>query len=132
MNTNNQINESKATAQNEVTTNLLMRHLNSFLVHDLESLVSDYTDMSVFMTQDATYTGKKEIQQFFTSLLTHFPKEQYQFELDKMEVKDKLGFIIWHAVTPSLLVPFGTDTFIINDEKIVQQTFAGQLNFISR
>jgi hypothetical protein len=132
MDTNIQTNKSQAIVQNEVTTNLLMRHLNSFLVHDLESLVSDYTDKSVFMTKDATYTGKKEIQQFFTSLLTHFPKEQYQFELDKMEVNDRLGFIIWHAVTPSLLIPFGTDTFIIDDEKIIQQTFAGQLNFITR
>ncbi len=89
----------------------------------------DYTDKSVFITQDATYTGINEIKEFFTNLMIHFPKQKSTFELDKIEVKNELGFIVWHAATPSLVVSLGTDTFIIKDQKILQQTFAGLMSY---
>lgn len=130
MNTNYMADELKETSQSDVSTNLLMHHLNSFIENDLETLMLDYTDSSVFITQDATYSGISEIKEFFTNLMTHFPKQECKFELDKMVVKDELAFIVWHATTPTLIVPLGTDTFIIKNEKILQQTFAGQLNFI--
>ncbi len=131
MYTNYMLDESKETTQSDVSTNLLMRHLNSFMHNDLQALMSDYTDESVFITQDATYHGLNEIKGFFTNLMIHFPKQESKFELDKMIVKDELGFIVWHANTPSLVVSIGTDTFIIKDGKIFQQTFAGKLNFIN-
>jgi len=40
-------------------------------------------------------------------------------------------YIVWHAKTPRLEVPIGSDTFVIKDGKIYQQTFVGQLNFIN-
>ncbi len=131
MNTNYMADELKETIQSDVSTNLLMHHLNSFIENDLETLMLDYTDSSVFITQDATYTGITEIKEFFTNLMIHFPKQECTFELDKIVVKNQLGFIVWHAATPTVIVPLGTDTFIIKDEKILQQTFAGQMNFIN-
>jgi len=131
MNTNNPLNELTETNQSDVLTKLLMHHLDSFMHNDLQALMSDYTDESVFVTHDATYNGLNEIKGFFTALLIHFPKGESHFELDKMVVKDGLGFIVWHAASPSLVVPMGSDTFIIKDDKIFQQTFAGLLNFIS-
>jgi hypothetical protein len=41
-------------------------------------------------------------------------------------------YLVWKAKTPSLHVPMGSDTFIIKDGKISQQTFVGQLNFIGQ
>lgn len=131
MNTNHIANDIKESIQSGISTNILMRHLNSFIENDLETLMLDYTDESVFITQDATYTGISEIKGFFTNLVIHFPKQQCTFELDKLVVKNELGFIVWHANTPSLVVSLGTDTFIIKDEKIIQQTFAGQMNYIT-
>ena len=129
MNTNYILDEHKGTIQSDVSTNLLMRHLNSFIDNDLQAVMLDYTDQSVFITQDATYIGLNEIKEFFTNLMIHFPKQKCLFELDKMVVKNELGFIVWHATTPSLVVSLGTDTFIIKDEKILQQTFAGQMSY---
>jgi hypothetical protein len=126
-----QLNESLEISQIDAITQILVHDLDSFMNHDLQALMSDYTGESVFITQNATYTGPKEISDFFSNLLLHFPKQGSIFELDKMEVKAGLGFIVWHATTPSLVVPLGTDTFVIKEDKIFQQTFAGQLNFIS-
>ncbi len=131
MSTNYITDQIKETIQSDVSTNVLTRHLNSFLENDLDTLMLDYTDSTVFITQDATYTGINEIREFFTNLMIHFPKQKCTFELDKIVVKNELGFIVWHANTPSLIVSLGTDTFIIKNEKIFQQTFAGQMSYIN-
>jgi len=123
-------NETKTTILGDPSTNVLTNHLNSFLDSDLEALMEDYTDESVLITQEATYKGLKEIETFFTGLMMHFPRHSSSFDLEKMVILGSLGFITWHAKTPSLEVSLGTDTFIIKAGKIQQQTFAGLIKFI--
>ena len=121
----------KETALNDASRNIIMHHLSSFRDNDLEGVVSDYTNESVLITEDANYTGPVEIKAFFEDLMRHFPKQKSSFELDKVVVNDDLVYIIWHAKTPTLDVSLGSDTFIIKDGKIYQQTFVGDLKFIS-
>ena len=97
---------------------IVMRHINSFLDNNLEALLSDYTNESVLITQAATYSGPKEISTFFVGLNVHFPLQKSNFVLDKVVANDDLVYIVWHANTPSLQVPIGSDTFIIKDGKI--------------
>ena len=115
----------------ETSRIIIMHHLGSFQDNDLEAVVSDYTNESVLITQDATYKGPGEIKEFFAALMIHFPKQQSSFELDKVAVNDELVYIVWHANTPSLEVSFGTDTFIVRNGKIYKQTFAGQMKFLN-
>jgi ketosteroid isomerase-like protein len=122
--------EIKETTLNDASRNIIMHHLGSFQDNDLEAVISDYTNESVLITQDATYKAPEEIKDFFAALMIHFPKQKSSFELDKVVVNNELVYIVWHANTPSLDVSLGTDTFIIRDGKIYQQTFAGQLKFI--
>ena len=125
------LENSNETTVSTSSRKIIMRHLSNFLQdNDLEAVVSDYTDKSILITQDATYTGTEEIRIFFDGLIMHFPKQQSSFELDKFVVNDELAYIVWHANTPSLDLQYGTDTFIIKDGKIYQQTFAAQLKFI--
>lgn len=112
-----------------VSRAILMRHLNAFLEHDMKTLMSDYTEDSVMVTQQGTFTGLKEIEGFFTELMVYFPRLQSSFELDKTVVVDEWLLIVWHAKTPYLETSFATDTFIMKEGKISLQTFAGQLNF---
>ena len=109
---------------------IVTQHINSFLVNSLEGVLSDYTNESVLMTQDANYTGVEEIRGFFSGLLPHFPLQGSKMELDKIVANGEVVYIVWHAKTPSLEVPLATDTFVIKEGKIHRQTFAGQLNFI--
>jgi ketosteroid isomerase-like protein len=113
----------------EPARTLLAHHLRAFADNDLDAILSDYTDESVLITADATYTGRKQIRGFFAGLIPHFPKEKTRFDLDKMIVDEAVVFIVWHASTPTLNVPLGTDTFVVKDGKIHRQTFAGQLQF---
>jgi len=123
--------ETKDSTLDDASRNTIMHHLNSFQENDLEAVMSDYTDESVLITQEVIYKGTQEIKKFFTGLMTHFPKQKSSFQLDKMIVNNGLIYIVWHAKTPSLDVPLGSDTFILKDGKIYQQTYVGQMKFIN-
>ncbi len=112
------------------TRDIIMHHLGSFQKNDLDAVVSDYTNESVLITQDAIYTGPTEIRNFFANLMPHFPKQKSDFQLDKLTVNNTMAYIVWHATTPSLQVSLGSDTFVLKDGKIYQQTFVGQMTFI--
>jgi predicted SnoaL-like aldol condensation-catalyzing enzyme len=105
---------------NDASRSIVMNHLNSFIDQQLEGVLSDYTEESVLITQDASYTGPEEIRGFFTGLMAYFPNEAPGVKLDKLIVNNDLVFIVWHATTPSLEVKLGTGTFIIRDGKIHQ------------
>jgi hypothetical protein len=118
------------TAQGSIPGNLLQRHLNAFGENDIEAILDDFTNESVLITPEASYTGLEEIRGFFAGLIAHFPKQKSSFQIEKTVIKDELVYITWHGKTPSLEVLFATDTFIIKNGKIHMQTFAGQLKFI--
>jgi predicted SnoaL-like aldol condensation-catalyzing enzyme len=119
----------KEISTSDVTKSVVMNHLNSFFENDLEGVLSDYNDTSVLITHTATYEGVDEIRVFFADLMKHFPKQRSAFELDKFIVRDGLVYITWHADTPTLNVSLATDTFIVKEGKIHQQTFAGEMKF---
>jgi predicted SnoaL-like aldol condensation-catalyzing enzyme len=120
----------KEISTNDATKSVVMNHLNSFLENDLEGVLTDYNDKSVLVTHTATYEGVDEIRVFFTDLMKHFPKQRSAFELDKFIVRDGLVYITWHADTPTVNVSLATDTFIVREGKIYQQTFAGEMKFV--
>ena len=123
-------NATKEITLADYSKEIIMHHLSSFHNNDLEEVVSDYIDESVLITPDATYTGPEEIRTFFVGLMRYFPKQRSSFELDRLTVNGELAYIVWHAKTPNLNVPLGSDTFIIKGSKIYQQTFVGQLNYL--
>ena len=83
------------------------------------------------VTQQNVYTGIEEIKNFFSDLLLHFPKQKSSVELEKITIRGELIYIVWHGKTPSLEIPFASDTFIIKNGKIQYQTFASELTFVS-
>lgn len=121
--------ESEAPAfSTDRSQKVLEHHLATFGANDLAGIMEDYSEESVLITPDSTFTGKAQIEGFFSGLLPAFPTEGTDFTLDQTVVDDELAYIVWHATTPSLEVPLGTDTYIIMNDKIVKQTFAGVIN----
>jgi predicted SnoaL-like aldol condensation-catalyzing enzyme len=118
------------TTDSASSKNFLMHHLNSFLNNDLDAVISDYTSESVLITPNATYTGKKEIREFFAELVKYFPKQETNFKLNRTVIKNEMLYIVWDAKSPLINVSLGTDTFIIKDGKILQQTYASQFQVL--
>jgi hypothetical protein len=121
---------TKESTAADLSKEVVMHHLNSFLDNNVEALLSDYTDDSVVITEAATYSTVEEIRGFFTCLNMHFPPKNSTLVLEKLVAHNNLVYIVWHAKTPSLEVAKGSDTFVLRNGKIYQQTFVGQLNFV--
>lgn len=109
----------------EKTKEVLSHHLEAFKNNDLEEIMKDYTEESVFVTPDATYTGLEEIRTSFANIFMSLPKDSTTFTLDKSIIVQDIGYILWKLKAPAFTISYGTDTFIIRNGKIVRQTFAG-------
>lgn len=109
----------------EKTKEVLSHHWEAFKNNDLEETMKDYTEESVLVTPDATYTGLEEIRTNFVNAFKAFPKDSTTFTLNKSLVVQDIGYILWQSKTPAFNLTFATDTFIIRNGKIIRQTFAG-------
>ena len=118
-------NEIAAAINEESTSKVLQHHWDAFKANDLEATMADYTEESVLITPDKTFKGLKEIRENFVFAFSLFPKDSSTLVLNKSIVKDDVGYIIWEANAPKLKLSFGTDTFIIQEGKIIRQTYAG-------
>jgi ketosteroid isomerase-like protein len=109
--------------QTERTHQVIKQHLTAFLEdRGVDAILSDYHDDAVFLTPQAVYRGKPAIRDFFVSFLANLPDgARGNFELKRLEVNNDLGYIVWSV---NSVVPLGTDTFIVRDDKIARQTFA--------
>lgn len=110
-----------------MTEKVIKHHLEAFGSGDMDALLSDYTEESVVITPDTTLIGLEPIKALFENLGSLFPAEGTEFVLDRMDVNDELGYIIWHANTPIVTIPLGTDTYVVEDGKIMKQTFAAKV-----
>jgi len=106
---------------------IIMHHLSSFQANDMDEVMFDYTDDSKLITPTQVLSGKTEIRNFLTALSTHFPEGQSKINLENIVIDNKLAYIVWNAKTPTLEVSLASDKFIIEEGKIHQQTFIGQM-----
>jgi hypothetical protein len=125
---NDTIADVIAPASNDsITEAVTQHHLAAFGSGDMDDLMSDYTEESIIITPEATVTGLEQIRGLFEKLGSMFPAEGSEFALDRMDVNNELAYIIWHANTPIVSIPLGTDTYVVTDGKIMKQTFAAKV-----
>src|ERR1700694_1198092 len=116
---------------NDVTTatqDVLTHHLECFGKLDLAGTMADYTDASRFFTPDGLLRGSEAIRRFFVRLFEEFAKPGMSFEMLRQDVDGDTAYIVWKAETAVNRFELGTDTFIVQNEKIVTQTFAGKIS----
>lgn len=117
-------NASSAAIDEARTKEVFDHHMKAFGENDLEGIMADYTDESVLITPDATYSGLDEIRKGFEGAFKMFPKDSTTMEVAKTIIKNDVAYVIWSAKTPKFELSFGTDSFIIQNGKIIRQTYA--------
>ena len=111
----------------EITAAVLENHLIGFGLRDVDRIMDDYTESSILITPEGVFKGLDEIEIYYENLLPAFPVEGTVFEIDIQHVQEEVAYIVWHADTPALSVPLGSDTFVVQDGKIMRQTFVAQI-----
>ena len=117
--------DEQTSINQDSTKQVLEHHWTTFSSNDLEGTMADYTEESILITPDRTYKGLAEIRENFVNAFAAFPKDSTTMQLEKSIVQQDVGYIIWTATAPKFKLTYGTDTFIIQNSKIIRQTYAG-------
>jgi hypothetical protein len=106
------------------TTEVVVReHLRAFLEQaGVDAIVKDYHNAARLYGEAKIYHGKHEIHGFFVDFLDSLPAGGLErFELRSLQIEGNIAYITWSVGDD---IPLGTDTFVVDDGKIVSQTFA--------
>jgi ketosteroid isomerase-like protein len=107
-----------------MTTNeVLMHHLTAFGNNDLEEILKDYTQESELLTPDGTLKGLAAIKGFFEDYFVAIPTGS-AFEMKQLTVTGPVAYVAWTSESATFVFPIGTDTFFIQNEKIIYHTVA--------
>jgi ketosteroid isomerase-like protein len=114
------------TEQTERTQRTVTNHIQSFNRGDVDGIMADYAETAVFYTPDGALRGKAEIRAFFEQLLLSFPPGS-TFEITKQIFDSNLAYLVWAGESKKLNIPLATDTILVHNGRITQQTFAAQI-----
>jgi len=95
-------------------------HAQALGAGDLDEIVADYADDSVFITPAGVKRGKDGIRAAFTQLLADVPSAAWNLKTQIYE--DDVLFLEWAADAAATRVGDGIDTFIFRDGLIRIQT----------
>ena len=109
------------------TKDVVENHLKSFGKGDLNGILSDYAPMAILFTPDGPLEGVDTIRPLFRSLLAEFAKPGSSFKLKHQSIKGDYAYILWTAETADNSYDMATDTFFVQDGKIVVQSFAAKI-----
>jgi ketosteroid isomerase-like protein len=109
--------------ETSATGTVVRNHLQAFLEQKgVAAIVSDYDEDARFYSEAKVYRGKQEIYGFFTDFISSLPAGAIEhFTLRSLRVDRDIAYITWCVGSD---IPLGTDTFVVDDGKIVSQTFA--------
>lgn len=106
---------------------VLQHHLSAFTDNDHEEIMKDYSDESWLCTPDGKLTGMSAIRSFFSNVINLFPAGQTKLDVKQMIVENDKAYLFWNSDSPVASIPFATDSFEIEDGKILWQTVAAQI-----
>ena len=109
-----------------VTKQVYNHHNEAFGKRDINGILADYTNESILVTPDKTYIGLKDLRGFFEESFKNFLTDSIEGETMKELVIKDIVYSIWRVKTPTLNLDYATETFFIQNGKIIRQTFAGR------
>jgi hypothetical protein len=105
---------------------VVAHHLKCFGEGDLEGILSDYAPGAVLFTPAGPLRGEDDLRPLFQAMIAEFRKPGAAFNLKQQLIEADYAYILWTAETADNLYELGTDTFIVQDGKIVAQSFTSK------
>jgi len=119
---------AKAQNPDELRTpqQVVEHHWDAFSHHDLEAVLSDYSDDAIFIAANQTVQGKAALRQMFSKYFSGGVSVQAPPSFDvKITSDGEVGYEHWisNAGKPGALE--GTDAFVVRRGKILFHTVVG-------
>ena len=109
------------------TSDVLDRHMKSFAEYDIDGIVADYSSDAVLFTPTGPLTGPEAIKPLFEAFFAEFAKPRSSFTMQQRHVAGDYAYIVWTAETADISYEFATDTFAVQNGKIIAQSFAAKI-----
>jgi ketosteroid isomerase-like protein len=110
-----------------ITSDVLDQHLKCFSENDLDGVLADYTSDAVLFVPDRPLKGPDAIKPFFKAFFAEFAKPGASFSMHQRYVEGDYAYILWSAETADNSYEAATDTFVVQNGKIVAQSFAAKI-----
>ena len=108
------------------TQEILDHHVSAFIETDVNEIMKDFSERSELLTPDGALKGMNAIRSFFEEIFKIVPKGS-TLEMKQMIIRDNIAYIVWTAESSFVSIPLGTDTFIMENDKIMYQIMAGHI-----
>lgn len=115
------------------TEEVLERHLKCLSTGDLAGFLADYAPDAVafrpvgFAGAGGIAKGLAEFGPAFSALFEEFARPGARFEIQQQAIEGDYAYIIWEAETADNVYELGSDTYVIREDKIIFQSFAGKI-----
>ena len=109
------------------TQDVLDRHLKSFGENDLDGVLADYSSDAVLFIPGKSLRGPDAIKPFFQAFLSEFAKPGASFSMREQWVEGDYAYVLWSAETADNSYEAATDTFVVQNGRIVAQSFAAKI-----
>ncbi len=111
----------------ESTGDILNHHLKCFSEGNLEDILADYSSDAVLFVPAGVLKGPDAIKPVFQTIFSEFAKPGASFAMHQQYVDGDYAYILWSAETPDNVYETATDTFVVQNGKIVAQSFAAKI-----
>jgi hypothetical protein len=108
------------------TQEILNHHVSAYLENDINEIMKDFTEASELLTPQGALKGLNAIRSFFEEIFKITPKGS-ALEMKQMIIRDNIAYIVWTAESSFVSIPLGTDTFIMENDKILYQIVAAHI-----
>jgi len=109
------------------TKEVIDHHLKAFAEKDLKGVLSDYAPGAVLFTPQGPLRGPDAIRPLFQTMIAEFAKPGAAFSMKQQFSDGDYAYILWTAETADNVYELGTDTFVVQNGKIVAQSFTGKI-----
>jgi ketosteroid isomerase-like protein len=91
-------------------------HAQALIAGDLDEIVADYADDSVYITPSGRYRGPDEIRQAYAEFLAALPDAK--LDVPRQIFEGDVLYLEWTAEARGVRVTDGTDTFVFGPDTI--------------
>src|SRR6266481_7973167 len=109
------------------TSDVLDQHLKCFGENDLDGVLADYSSDAVLFVPGKPLKGPDAIKPFSQAFFSEFAKPGASFSMRQRYVEGDYAYILWSAETADNSYEAATDTFVVQNGKIVPQSFAAKI-----
>jgi predicted SnoaL-like aldol condensation-catalyzing enzyme len=103
----------------------LEHHLKSVFDRNVEEILRGYTQESILFLPQGPIRGLGALEEFYIGFLDSRPDHFSElFRTIRKEFDGDIAYLVWSA---GRAIPFATDTFVIQDGKILKHTFAAYM-----